>query len=531
MFTPDEGRYAEIAREMAASKNIITPTLNGLPFLDKPILYYWLQSIAICLFGIKEWAIRLFPMLFGVIGAISTYCFGRMLYDRTTGLIASFILITSPLYYVSAHYANLDLEVAVLISLSLMFFMMGIHKKNSLGLLFFFISYSISALAILTKGLIGIAIPMMVVGIWMISLNQWREFKRIHLLKGLMLIAAMTLPWFVLVQKENPDFFHYFFITQHVKRFVSAEHFNNTSNIWFYGPVIVLGFFPWSIYLFHAIHHSIKDKENYKIAFFLLIWAGSIFIFFSIPKSKIATYILPLFPALSLLAARYLSSEIKNNLAFKKIHLFGYWILIFFIIAASLFGLHIGVSLLNEFFFYSFLLISLMILASVISFFLKNTFTNISFFIFCMGTNVIILICLILGADQLNNHSIKPLILFTKSLMTSKDSMIMFDEFYYDAPFYLQTQIPIVSDWSASDITKKDNWKRELWNGLQQSKKTDGMLLTESHFKKTWLTKQKIFVLLNQKEFDSFESQYKNFYYVTQYKDTLLLCNQAIKFF
>src|SRR5579862_9516747 len=113
LFTPDEGRYAEVAREMVATGDYITPRVNGVAFLDKPILYYWLQAAAIHLFGLKEWALRFFPALLGLLSCLVTYSCGCVLFNRRTGLLASLILATSPLYFSGAHYANLDLEMAV----------------------------------------------------------------------------------------------------------------------------------------------------------------------------------------------------------------------------------------------------------------------------------------------------------------------------------------------------------------------------------------------------------------------------------
>ena len=109
-FTPDEGRYAEVAREMVASGDYITPRVNGIAFLDKPALYYWLQAAAIHFFGVKEWAIRLFPALLGLFGCLATYFAGRQLFSRRTGILSAIMLASAPLYFIGAHYANLNLK-------------------------------------------------------------------------------------------------------------------------------------------------------------------------------------------------------------------------------------------------------------------------------------------------------------------------------------------------------------------------------------------------------------------------------------
>ncbi len=125
LFTPDEGRYAEVAREMLVSGDYVTPRVNGVAFLDKPAFYYWLQAGSMHWFGINEWAIRFFPAVFGMIGCLLVYLAGRTLFNRRTGILAAVILATSPIYFCCAHYANLDLEVAVLISTALLLFLMA----------------------------------------------------------------------------------------------------------------------------------------------------------------------------------------------------------------------------------------------------------------------------------------------------------------------------------------------------------------------------------------------------------------------
>src|SRR5258708_4491212 len=105
LITPDEGRYCEVAREMVVSGDFITPKVNGILFFDKPILFYWLQAASIKLFGATELAVRLWPALFGLMGCLFTYVAGRLLFNRSTGILAALFLAVSPLYYFIAHYA------------------------------------------------------------------------------------------------------------------------------------------------------------------------------------------------------------------------------------------------------------------------------------------------------------------------------------------------------------------------------------------------------------------------------------------
>ena len=284
LFTPDEGRYSEVAREMVASGDYITPRVNGVAFLDKPVLYYWLQALAINLFGVKEWALRLFPALLGVLGCVMTYVCGRQLFDRRTGLISAVILATSPLYFGNAHYANLDLEVAVLISCSLLLFITAIHADLKSQRYFFFAAYIFTACAFLTKGLIAVAFPCLIGCAWLALTRRFDIFKKMYLFTGIVLFILITLPWYLLVQKANPEFLHFFFVTQQVTRFLSAAEFNNPTPFWFYLPVVLLGFLPWTAFFILAMYKSIKNifdnRHQHAVELYLLLWIAIVFCVF-----------------------------------------------------------------------------------------------------------------------------------------------------------------------------------------------------------------------------------------------------------
>lgn len=128
LWSPGEGRYSEIAREMLASGNYVTPQLAGTQFFDKPPFFIWLQTLSIRLFGLNEWALRLWPAVLAVVGCLAVYLASRKLFDRRTGLIASIVLATSGLWYGIGHIVSLDMTVAVLLSCSLLFFLLGTRE-------------------------------------------------------------------------------------------------------------------------------------------------------------------------------------------------------------------------------------------------------------------------------------------------------------------------------------------------------------------------------------------------------------------
>ena len=423
LFTPDEGRYAEIALNMIHTSDYITPRVNGAIFLDKPILYFWLQACAIKLLGVNEWAVRLFPALFGILGVIITYSCGRVLFDRRSGLIAAIILATTPLYFGGTHYANLDLEVAVLISCSLLTFLSALYSPHRLY--FLFIAYASAALAFLTKGLIGFVFPIMIIGTWVLLTKQWRVLKKIYFIPGLILIMSIVTPWYILVQKANPSFIHYFFVGQQITRYLSGRIFNNQMPIWFFIPVILIGFLPWIFFVLPAFLKSISPENPIKL--FLLLWVTIVFTFFSIPHSKLVGYILPIFPPFALLVGHYLSATWNQSKRF--------------------------------------------------------------LFIICVSVNIIFLLTLTASASYLNRTSVKPLALQLQHIIQPQDEVVAYFRYYQDIPFYFGQHITVAADWSPSIIEQNDNWLREFWNSTLFENKKNNRFINEYVFWQRWQTK------------------------------------------
>ncbi len=501
LFTPDEGRYSEIAREMIVTGDYITPHLNGIPFLDKPILYYWLQASAIKLFGLKEWALRFWPACIGIMGCIALYIAGRILYNRRAGILSAVMLATSPLYFGGSHYANLDLEVSVFLSNSLLLFISAINtpSKQSRTLLLI-LAYVFSALAVLTKGLIGIAFPIMIIGSWILLLNRWQVLLQIRLMMGLFLFIMIAVPWFILAQRANPQFFNYFFVLQQFSRFLTKADFNNQSTPWFYIPIILAGFFPWACFLFQALFQHIKsiwkDKQKHASELFILIWFLVIFAFFSIPKSKTIGYILPVFPALSLMVGNYLSLHWNKLKSLRSgIFLFigiSLMLAVFLLVEPKNNFLHLDLRLTP------YLMTSGVILAvgalTIYILFRLNKF--IQLFSCIALTIALFLLCLLSSAVIINQKSIKPL---AHTIMTSikpTDEVITYYRYFHDLPLYLQRRITVVANWHADDITRYDNWQRALWYH-RGSVDSSTWLIEKSELFARWKSDKRLFLLIS----------------------------------
>ncbi len=531
LFTPDEGRYSEVAREMIMTGDYITPRLDGVVFLDKPILYYWLQAIAIKLFGLKEWALRFWPACIAVLGCLVTYVAGRLLFSRRTGIIAAVILAANPLYYGAAHYANLDLEVAVFISNTLFFSLLSFQAtSNRQRTIFILLAYLFCGLATLTKGLIGLAFPLMIIGLWILSLQRWNTLRKMHLLSGACIFIAITVPWYVLAQRANPQFFHFFFVVQQFERFLTKASFNNSTTAWFYVPVVLAGFLPWSVFLFQALMNQIKSvwqgRKQHQTELFLLLWTVIVFSFFSFPKSKTVGYILPLFPALSLIVGQYLSERWdKPKSQGIQAAVFIFVILCFFILGACLIVPHIkAIEIAHGLIPYLNATAILFLFGGIAIFYLfyKNNLA----YLFSAFTAIAITFLLILlaSAAAMNEKTIKPLAMSLKPIITTQDEIVTFYRYYQDLPLYLERHVTIVADWHASDIVQNDNWVRELWFGMP-FQNTSAWLIEEPAFWKRWNSGKRLFVFMNVHDYADFSKKTRTAYKWGEYNDVALVGN------
>ncbi|HEX4045269.1 MAG TPA: glycosyltransferase family 39 protein [Gammaproteobacteria bacterium] len=548
LFTPDEGRYTEVAREMLVTGDYITPRVNGVVFLDKPILYYWLQAIALQLFGANEWAARFSPAMLGIFGVLFTYVCGRKLYDRRTGLFAAIVLATSPLYFGGAHYANLDLEVAVWISAAMLCFITAVQplllNKPTANQRFLFAAYGFAALAFLTKGLIGLVFPAMVAGCWLLLMGRLHFLTKLRVLSGLLLFIVIVLPWYLLAQQANPEFLHYFFVGQQFERFLSANDFNNKTVVWFYLPVILIGFFPWTVFLCQAFNQAIRsvwqDKQQHAITCFLLLWAVLIFIFFSLPRSKLIGYILPVLPALALLVGRYLAL-LSTQPAIQKTAIslsVSPWVgritrasVIFMLLAIAFAALLIAaayyqwVDFLPGFIPYLWGMAAIFFLGGMGALFIWRKKTIMPLFILSATTSAAALWVLTFGASYLNTKSTKALAQQLQSILQPQDEVINYFSFYQDAPFYLQRQITLVADWHASQVTRRDNWIRELSHS-KVFQQPDTWLISEAVFWQRWESNRRVFVLMKVNDLPQFKRQAKYFFTIGQANNIILVTNQ-----
>ncbi len=324
---PDEGRYVEIAREMVTTGDWVTPRLNGVPYFYKPPLVYWLEATAIQAGGLGWTFLRFWPALLGALGVAGIYLAARDLYDRRTGLFTALVTGTCLLYFALSQLIILDIAVSVFITLALCFFLCG-RKRSYPSLqrrLFFYGYYTCLVLAVLSKGLIGLALPAAIIGIWTLAFKRWREIPQWYLPSGILLFLALAAPWHVLATLANPaqaeastlwtsdpagqGFFWFYFIHEHFLRYLTSVS-DRAQPFWYFFLFLPLGLMPWAVFLPQTIRQTWskarEDSEDRTVIAFLWIWVLFVVLFFSLSQSKLLPYILPVYPALGLLTGLYL---------------------------------------------------------------------------------------------------------------------------------------------------------------------------------------------------------------------------------
>jgi 4-amino-4-deoxy-L-arabinose transferase-like glycosyltransferase len=318
LANPDEGRYAEVPREMVERGDYVIPRLNGVLYFEKPPMLYWLNAMSIRFLGTSEWYLRMWPALFALGGCLMTYTAGRKLFGRSAGLTGTVVLATSLLYYGLSRILILDMIVSSMIAVTLFAFILGVREPpGRTRRLWFYLLYTGAALATLTKGLIGFVLPGAVIFCWLLLTHQWRRLRPFYLVTGSLIFLAIALPWHVLAARANEDFFQFYIIHSHFDRFTSKVH-GHQQPIWFFIPIALAGLFPWVCFLWPALRRKHLDPafrvETRSPFRFMLIWAGFILFFFSISGSKLPPYILPMLPPLALLIGVFLARIWEDRL-------------------------------------------------------------------------------------------------------------------------------------------------------------------------------------------------------------------------
>ncbi len=302
LIPSDEGRYAEIAREMLATGDWITPRYNGYKYFEKPPLQAWATAATFQVFGIGDWQARLWTALTGFLTILLVGFTGARIYNARAGWLAAVVLASSPMWIISGHFNSLDMGLSSFLVAALCSLLIAqtSHNKNSCRN-WMWACWVFMALATLSKGVIGAAIPAMVFLVYSVSTWDWKIWTRLRLFSGTILFFAITAPWFVLVAQRNPEFLEFFFIHEHLQRFTQDAH-SRTGPIYYFVPLLLIGLLPWIFQIPGAVAQAWSERRReFSAGWLLVCWFAVIFAFFSMSHSKLPGYIIPVFPALALI--------------------------------------------------------------------------------------------------------------------------------------------------------------------------------------------------------------------------------------
>jgi 4-amino-4-deoxy-L-arabinose transferase-like glycosyltransferase len=316
LWEPDEGRYAEIAREMVLAHDYMTPRDNWVRYFEKPPLVYWAEALSIKLIGANELAVRLPAALASVAEVAVTVALGEAMFGAAVGLAAAMVLGLSPLVFGFARFATLDPALALFITAALGAFWAAARAPgfdSAAGRRWFLLSAAITAAGTLTKGPVALVLTGAVGLAWLLAQRRAREILRMPWLGAIAIYTAMAAPWFVVAARRNPEFLRFFFIHEHVERYLeNAEH---GWGPYFFVGVVIAGMWPWIFFVPMGVRELMRvrgggDESEARARrpdaraslAFLLRWFGIILVFFSIPRAKLGSYILPALPPLAIVA-------------------------------------------------------------------------------------------------------------------------------------------------------------------------------------------------------------------------------------
>ena len=408
LAVPDEGRYVSVAWEMLASRHWFVPTLDGLPFFHKPPLFYWLADAGMALFGANAFAARLAPLLSATALATLMFMFTRRHGNEGQARTTVLVLATMPYYVIGAQYANMDMLVAACIGCCVLLAADAAIRmaegREARAVLWG--SYGVAGLGVLAKGLIGCVLPGGIVIAWLLATGHLKLLRRMVSVPGLVLFAAIVLPWMAIAESRNPGFLHFFFIEQQFQRFAGSG-FNNPQPVWFYVPVLAVLTLPWSAMVVRVARRWREARGSVpSVRTLMACWLGVVLVFFSIPHSKLIGYMLPAVAPLAWLIGDAIASSAPASFVRRNLRAIA------------------GVT-------------ATVMVAAVVSFAIRAP------------------------------NSARPLAEALLEHRAVGEPVIFVDTYPYDFVFYarLRPPIPVVKDWADPRLATTDAWPREFLDG------------------------------------------------------------------
>jgi 4-amino-4-deoxy-L-arabinose transferase-like glycosyltransferase len=317
LVPPDEGRYAEMAREMFVTGDWVTTRLNGIKYFEKPPLQTWMNALSFELFGLGDWQARLWTGLCGLLGVGLTGYAGARVFGQRVGFYAALVLASSFYWVACSQINSLDMGLSGMMTVALCALLIAQrddatpHEQRNWML----VCWAGMALSVLSKGLIGLVLPGGVLFFYTLFARDWKIWTRLHIVKGLLLFLLIAAPWFVLVGQRNPEQPHFFFVHEHFDRFLKTEHHREAA-WWVFFALLAIGSVPWVGVLVQSLILGARREEGalrFKPRLLVLVWVAFIVLFFTKSNSKLPGYIVPVFPGVALLVAHYLDAGSRRG--------------------------------------------------------------------------------------------------------------------------------------------------------------------------------------------------------------------------
>ncbi len=303
LFNPDEGRYAEIPREMLIGGDWIVPHLNGLAYIEKPPLLYWAGALSYRLLGPSAFSARLYSALTALAGIGLVWMVARRLWSEAAAWRASAVLCGMLMFVALGQILTLDMSLTFCMTLSLAGFLCAqtaAHPKP-----WMLLAWAAAALGVLTKGIIAAAIPAAVLVLYSLYSRDFAPWRRLHAAWGLTLFLVIAVPWHWLATRRLDDFLPFYFVHEHLARYLTPSA-DRQEPWWFFCWVFLAGTVPWTLSAVRALGGGWRrpaGPAEFNPTLFLWIWVVFIGVFFSLSDSKLMPYILPAMPAMALLIA------------------------------------------------------------------------------------------------------------------------------------------------------------------------------------------------------------------------------------
>ena len=397
LLVPDEGRYANVAREMLQGDALV-PTLNGLPFFHKPPLLYWLDMTAMWFVGVNEFAARFGSMIGAWMMGAALFFALRRWHGARAAAIGVGVLATCPFFFLGGQYVNHDMLVGGLITVAVLAFARAVDEPPRVSLRWLIAAWCACAFAMLAKGLIGFVLPALVIGPWLLAQGRWRQMLALLHPLALLAFVIVAAPWFVAMQLRYPGFFDYFIVEQHFRRYAQSN-FNNAHPFWFFLVVLPAFTLPWAVWLPAACKRAVTERRVH--VGLCAWWIVAIVGFFSLPSSKLVGYVLPALAPWCVL----LTVVIVNGRVWR-------WL---------------------------------------------------------MPASAFVCVAIVVGIGWKSPSSHRAAAFALAAQMEPGDRVVMFDEYFYDLPFYARLTRPVLiaSDWADPELPKRDNWRKEVFDAAR----------------------------------------------------------------